>query len=96
MSRTAYEDEEKFDESREEDEGNGPNSVQIDMSNSTYIAALLTSSLGLTLDNIVMLQRTSQESRTSSRSFASRTRCCARKSKSSSESAAVATSTACG
>lgn len=33
MNRIPYEDEEKFDESREEDERNGPNSVHIDMPN---------------------------------------------------------------
>lgn len=35
MNQIPYEDEEKFDESREEDERNGPNSVHIDMSNGT-------------------------------------------------------------
>ncbi|GAB9471682.1 hypothetical protein Gpo141_00008884 [Globisporangium polare] len=33
MNSVAYDEEEKFDESREEDERNGPNSVHIDMTN---------------------------------------------------------------
>lgn len=41
MNSVAYDEEEKFDESREEDERNGPNSVHIDMTNGASLLCMI-------------------------------------------------------